>query len=151
MSSPFLLLYVLIMAHASPSVSSSHHQKRDSLHRRKLLDAEMGSHSGFGDRMAAVYPGEFGEKALANLTAFRRSLLREVLGNAKWGYTKKAHERFDLYPQVVTCPPGKGCMDREGQGSTCMGGGRLACGQGYTNDCLELGQKYETETQIKEA
>lgn len=92
-----------ITAAVSPLTSAS--TQRTSSQRTMLAkDLKSGSHSPM--QMIPTYSGVFGEAALANLTVFRRSLLREVLSNAKWGYTKTGHERFDLYSPVVSCPPG---------------------------------------------
>ena len=58
--------------------------------------------------MHPVYSGDYGQASVANLTKFRRSLLREVLGNAPQGYSKQGWSRYDLYPSdVVHCPPGR--------------------------------------------
>ena len=58
--------------------------------------------------MHPVYSGDYGQASVANLTKFRRSLLREVLGNAPQGYGKEGLSRYDLYPSdVVHCPPGR--------------------------------------------
>ena len=57
--------------------------------------------------MRPVYSGDYGRASVANLTKFRRSLMREVLGNAPLGYNKEGLSRYDLYPSdVVHCPPG---------------------------------------------
>ena len=104
----FSVTVIIIQVLASVSPSSSQLKKQ---HGMALLEhpALRGHH---GDRhrnsnLIPIHPGEFGLQALANLTDFRKSLKHEVLGNAKWGYGKTGHERFDMYPPVVTCPPGE--------------------------------------------
>ena len=79
------------------------------MHGRQLSSDPSQPHAlhAFYKPMHPVYSGDYGQASVANLTKFRRSLLREVLGNAPQGYNMQGLSRYDLYPSdVVHCPPG---------------------------------------------
>jgi len=99
-----LFVFAIIFLRLALTLSAASEHMGVSLKQPKSWQPKGGRR--FRRPMVPMYPGDYGLAAMDNLTGFRRSLMHEVLGNARRGYGMTGHERFDLYPPVVTCPPG---------------------------------------------